>query len=83
MQIKKDTIIRTAVLVLALVNQILSSTGHSPLPVTDTQVNDAITLGFTVGASLWAWWKNNSFTEDAIKADRILRLLKKEGNNNE
>lgn len=83
MQIKKDTIIRTAVLALALANQVLTSTGHSPLPVTGTQLTDAITLGFTVGASVWAWWKNNSFTKNAIQADSILRSLKKEGDNNE
>ena len=32
---KKDTIIRTIVLVVALVNQILTSTGHSVLPISD------------------------------------------------
>lgn len=76
MKIQKDTIIRTVVLILALGNQILTSTGHSPLPVTDAQVNDAITLGFTIGASIWAWWKNNSFTKNAIQADDMLRSLK-------
>lgn len=76
MKIQKDTIIRTTVLALALVNQILSAAGHSPLPVTDAQVNDVITLGFTVGASVWAWWKNNSFTKKAIEADNILKTLK-------
>lgn len=76
MKIQKDTIIRTTVLAVALANQVLTSTGHSPLPVTDTQLTDAITLGFTVGASVWAWWKNNSFSKKAIEADNILKTLK-------
>ena len=26
----------------------------------------------TAGASLWAWWENNSFTQNAIIADEYL-----------
>lgn len=76
MKIKTDTIIRTVVLLVALVNQILESTGHSVLPITDDQVSEFLTLAFTIGASIWAWWKNNSFTKSAIEADEILKQLK-------
>ena len=31
-------------------------------------------------ASLVAWWKNNSFTTQAIEADDILKIKKAEGN---
>lgn len=79
MKIKLDTIIRTVVLVLALVNQILTSTGRSIIPITDEQVSEIITLGFTIGASVWAWWKNNSFTSKAIKADEYLNDLRHDG----
>lgn len=79
MNVKTDTIIRTLVLVLALINQILESTGYSIIPVTDEQLSELITLVFTIGASLWAWWKNNSFTKNAIKADEILAEMKSEG----
>jgi len=75
MKIKKDTIIRTVVLALALVNQILTATGHSIIPISDAQVTEAISLAFTIGASTWAWWKNNSFTKNAIKADKVLKDL--------
>lgn len=76
MKIKTETIIRTVVLLLALVNQILESTGHSVIPITDEQVSEILTLAFTIGASVWAWWKNNSFTKHAIEADEILKQLK-------
>lgn len=76
MEIKKDTIIRTAILVLALVNQILTSTGHSVIPVSDDQVTEFITLTFTIVASLITWWNNNSFTKEAIKADAYMNDLK-------
>ena len=77
MKVKTETIIRTSVLVIALINQILTSTGHSVIPVTDDQITELITLVITVGASVWAWWKNNSFTKEAIEADEVLKQLKK------
>lgn len=76
MNVKKDTIIRTTVLVVALANQILVSTGHDIIPISDEEINQIITLGFTVGASIWAWWKNNSFTREAKIADNYLKDLK-------
>ena len=74
-RIKIDTMTRTAVLMLALVNQILSATGHSPIPVDDEQLEHLISTGITVGAAIWAWWKNNSFTKEAIAADNYLDSL--------
>lgn len=74
--IKLDTIIRTVCLVVALVNQGLTLAGHSLLPISDEQINEAITLGATIVTSLWAWWKNNSFTQAAIVADEFMHDVK-------
>lgn len=74
--VTKSTIIRTVVLVIALINQVLTSLGYPILPFTDEQVTELISLVFTIGASAWAWWKNNSFTKHAIKADEIKNELK-------
>ena len=71
-KIKVATMTRTAVLILALANQILSATGHSPIPVDDAQLEQLISTGMTVGAAIWAWWENNSFTKEAIAADNYL-----------
>jgi SPP1 family holin len=46
------------------------------IPVSDEQITELITLVITIGASLWAWWKNNSFTKCAIEADEVLNKLK-------
>lgn len=75
-RIKTDTIIRTAVLLLALVNNALTLMGRSVLPVSDEQISQLLTLAIMVGASLWAWWKNNSFTKEAIEADEMLAQLR-------
>lgn len=74
-KIKVATLTRTAVLILALMNQILSATGHSPIPVDDAQLEQLISTGMTVGAAIWAWWENNSFTREAIAADNYLESL--------
>ena len=76
MKVKTETIVRTVILALALVNQILSATGHAVLPIQDEQAETLITTGATILASLWAWWKNNSFTQAAIAADNHLADLK-------
>lgn len=73
----KSTIIRTLVLVLALVNQILTATGHSIIPISDEEITQLVTLIFTICASVVAWWKNNSFTQEAISADELMKEAKK------
>lgn len=78
MKIKTDTIVRTIILALALTNQILTSIGYNAIPIVEDQLAEFLTLAFTIGASVWAWWKNNSFTKNAIKADEVLKELKKE-----
>ena len=74
--VSAGTIIRTVLLILALVNQLLVMTGHSVLPISDEQVTEIITTAFTVITALVAWWKNNSFTESAIKADEYMKGIK-------
>lgn len=77
MKVKKETIARTIILIIALINQVLTALGYSIIPIEDEQITEAITLLFTIGASVWAWWKNNSFTKNALEADEVLAELKK------
>ncbi len=77
---KKETIIRTVILAIALLNQLLTAFGKSPLPIEDELINQLISAIFTVSASVWSWWKNNSVTKNAIKADEYLKELKNSGN---
>lgn len=67
--ISSDTIARTIVLTLALINQILAVAGHSIIAFTDNDIYQLVSLCWTIGASLTAWWKNNSFTWSACQAD--------------
>lgn len=76
-KISAGTLTRTAVLGLALANQLLSAAGKSVLPINNAQLEQMISSGLTVGAALAAWWKNNSFTSEAIEADDFMARLKK------
>lgn len=71
--ISKGTIMRTAILGLALTNQVLTVFGKSPIPIDDDTVTNLISAGCTVATSIIAWWKNNSFTPKAINADKLLK----------
>lgn len=73
------TIVRTVCLMLALVNQILSATGHAVIPIENAEVEQLVTSMITVATALVSWWKNNSFTTAAIEADKVFDRLKKNG----
>ena len=73
MNITAGTIARTIILILALVNQLLTATGHSVINISDESINTLISTGFTIVTAIIAWWKNNSFTQSALKADEVMR----------
>jgi SPP1 family holin len=73
MTISAGTIARTIILVLALLNQILTAMGHSVINISDESINTLISTGFTIVTAVIAWWKNNSFTQSALKADEVMR----------
>ena len=77
-KISAGTAARTVILIVALINQVLTVSGHSVIPIEDEVINDFISLAFTIAAAMAAWWKNNSFTKEAIKADKYLEELRKE-----
>lgn len=76
MKVTAGTIARTVLLVLALVNQGLTITGHAPIPVDNALVEQFIALGFTGIMAIITYWKNNSWTKPALIADQYKNQLK-------
>lgn len=68
--ISADTIARTIILLLALVNQLLAVFGHSAIAFAENDIYQIVSACWTVAAALAAWWKNNSFTRLACEADK-------------
>ena len=75
-KIPTETIIRAIVLLVTLVNTVLTIFGKNPLPFAEDELYAWLSAVATVAATLWAWWKNNSFTPEAIQADKYLAELK-------
>ena len=63
---------RTIVLLLALVSQLCVILGKRTEAIDLDQWQEYVTYALTVIGSIWAWWKNNSFTRKAHEADNIL-----------
>lgn len=76
MKISKGTIVRTIMLVIVIVNMILKACGKSIINVDENQVLSALEYIIEIAVIAVNWWKNNSFTENAKKADEFLKTLK-------
>lgn len=76
MNISASTIARTAVLALALINQILTTLGIQTIPIEDETITTLISTAFLVVAAIVNWWKNNSFTKAAIASDKVKTAIK-------
>lgn len=76
MNITAGTLARTIILALALINQVLSVTGHPVLPIEDAQIETLVTTGWTVVAAIVAYWKNNSWTAAAKAGDEVMKQVK-------
>lgn len=78
-KIAPDTIARTIVLALALINQLLINTGKTPIPIMEDDVYQLVSIIFTIVTAVIAWWYNNSFTKHAVRADAYMKALKNGG----
>ena len=79
MKATAGTIARTVALALALINQLLTAFGYNIIDVSDETINTLISTIFTIVAALVAFWKNNSFTQAALKGDEVMKELKGKG----
>ena len=75
-KVSSDTVARTIILILALVNQLLAVFGKGTIQITENDIYQVVSLVWTIGSALVAWWYNNSFTKHAIRADEYLASLK-------
>ena len=79
MKVSKETWLRTALLLVTLLNELLTAAGKNPLPFSENTVYQGVSALMTAAASLWAWWENNSFTANAVRADAYYEELRKGG----
>lgn len=75
-KVKSDTIARTIILILTLLNQVLAILGKEALPFTEDTIYQVCSLVATIIVAGINWWKNNSFTKEAIEADAVMKAAK-------
>ncbi len=78
-KIQPDTIARTIVLALALLNQCLAIMGKGTIQIAENDVYQTVSLVWTIVSAIVAWWYNNSFTKHARRADDLLEALRNGG----
>lgn len=66
-------IVRLVVLLILLLNQALVLVGWNPLPFSEEQLYEIVSILATLVASLWAWWKNNNVTKKARENEKFLK----------
>lgn len=73
------TLVRTAMMALALINLFVSTTGVVPEEVVgDSQSYMFWSAMITAVMGVVNTWKNNSFTPEAIEADQLMHQKKEE-----
>lgn len=78
MKISKGTIVRTIMIVLVIINMILGRMGYNIIDVNENEVLEVVEILIEIAIIVVGFWKNNSYTEKAIRADEFLRGLREE-----
>lgn len=78
MNISKNTIVRAIMLVIVIINLVLKHFGIDIINASENEVLSFVEIIIEIAVIVVSFWKNNSFSENAIKADEFLKKLKGE-----
>lgn len=67
-----ETKIRTILFFIAWINQIIAFFGAPTLDIDFGQAYGVVSSIVAFSVSVWAWWKNNSFTWPALLGDAAM-----------
>lgn len=76
MKISKGTIVRTIMMLLVIVNIVLQKMGYDIINVDENTILTLVEVLIEIAVLIVGFWKNNSYTEKAIKADEFLKTLR-------
>lgn len=77
MKITKGTVVRTVATTIVVVNMILKATGKNLINFDESVAYSAIETVVSIAIIAIGFWKNNSFSSNAQKADKYLEELRK------
>lgn len=81
MKISKWTIVRTVMTALVALNLLLKAIGIEIIDIDENFVLGVVETLIEVGCIICSWWYNNSFSEEAKRADAFFKTLKESGKN--
>lgn len=76
MTISKGTIVRTIAILLVIINLILKHFGLDVINVSESEILTFVETLIEIAVIIVGFWKNNSYSENAIKADEFLKVLR-------
>lgn len=76
MKISKSTIIRTILVAIVIINFILEKLGVDLIPADESVITMFVETFIEIAVVAVGFWKNNSFSEAAIRADEFLKELR-------
>lgn len=77
--IKPATIVRLVVLLISIINLVLSVFGTYQLPGLSETAQNSLAVTITTIMAAISYWYNNSWSENATAADKVLDTLKSTG----
>lgn len=79
MKVSKQTITRTVLLVIVIVNIILEKLGLDVINTDESFVFMCVETVVELAVIVTGFWYNNSYSENALKAQRFLEYLRNDG----
>ena len=76
LEIEKSTIVRLVIQIIAVINTVLTMQGKPIINLSDAAITQGVNIIITILAWAGGYWKNNSFTKEALKADKYMKSLK-------
>ncbi len=76
MKISKSTIIRAILVAIVIINFILEKLGFDIIPADESMIAMIVETVIEIAVIVVGFWKNNSFSQAAIRADEFLKELR-------
>lgn len=75
-KIKPHTYVSIVMVIISLVNYVLTAMGEPIITLGEETITYAVNTVLNLVFIVYAMWKNNSFSDNAIMADQVLYMLR-------
>ncbi len=76
MKISKSTIVRTILVAIVIINFVLEKLGYDIIPADESAIAMFVETFIEIAVIVVGFWKNNSYSQAAIRADEFLKELR-------